>query len=441
MNIFISYRRKTWPFTQRLAEKLRMRLAAHVFVDTDSIDDDDFDDSILKHLRSSDVFVLVVSEQTFDPARINREGDWVRREIGEALGLDLPIILAMVDGCTPPPAEDLPIDIRDVATKQGIEFYPVYFEAGVEKLAQFIRKVLRQKKARLPMWAGVAGAVIVAGLIIGGLMARGAIWPDGTPTPTQQDTLTSAPPTEGPTEPATTAPTRSPAEEVKRNADWSPVIKTFGDMEMVLVPAGYFMMGDQNGQANEKPANQVYIEDPFWIGRTEVTNAQYGSEGAFAGDSRPRDSVSWFDASQYCARNGMRLPTEAEWEFAARGPDDLSYPWGNTFIIDYSVNSANSDDHTADVGSRPAGASWVGALDMSGNLWEWVSTIYVIYPYSENDGRENPNDLKSPRVLRGASWKNPVFDDGRTSFRFKDTPASASYYFGFRCARTWRPNE
>ncbi|MBN1428316.1 MAG: SUMF1/EgtB/PvdO family nonheme iron enzyme [Anaerolineae bacterium] len=436
MNIFISYRRKTWPFTHRLAEKLRARLGAKVFVDTDSIDDDDFDTSILKHLRGSDIFVLVVSEYTFDPERIHRESDWVRREIREALSLDLPIVLAMIDGYAPPPLDQLPADIQQITTKQGIEFYPVYFDAGIEKLATFIREVLRQTgrpSQHLRRWAWVAGAAVLVGLVAWGITAGNFL-----PTNGGDATETMRPPT---TELPIIAPTTSPTpsyQMIEHNKDWTPRSQEFNGVIMMLVPAGSFQMGNEQGQPNEKGGEREYIEQPFWLDRTEVTNAQFGSSGKFPGDNRPRDSVNWFQASQHCENRGARLPTEVEWEYAARGPDGLIYPWGNGFTTTKSINSANPDNQTADVGSKPDGVSWVGALDMSGNLWEWVSTIYQPYPYNPSDGRENAIDRFSERVLRGASWGNPV-TDGRASFRFKDRPSNSSFYFGFRCARDWSP--
>lgn len=147
--IFISYRRKSWGFTHRLADQLRERLDADVFVDVDSIDQTDFESAIVNHLRKSDVVLLVISETTFAD-RIHRDDDWVRREIRETLERKIPLALVCVEGLLPP--SGLPEDIKDVARMQGVNFYPEYFTPGVEKLTDFVTKVssIRRRTAPLP---------------------------------------------------------------------------------------------------------------------------------------------------------------------------------------------------------------------------------------------------------------------------------------------------
>lgn len=147
--IFISYRRKSWGFTHRLADQLRERLDADVFVDVDSIDQTDFESAIVNHLRKSDVVLLVISETTFAD-RIHRDDDWVRREIRETLERKIPLALVCVEGLLPP--SGLPDDIKDLARMQGVNFYPEYFTPGVEKLTDFVTKVspIRRRTAPLP---------------------------------------------------------------------------------------------------------------------------------------------------------------------------------------------------------------------------------------------------------------------------------------------------
>ena len=137
LNVFVSYRRKSWAFTHRMAGDLKQQLDADIFVDISSIDQADFETSILGHLRASDVVLLVVSEYTFSE-RIHNADDWVRREIALALTMRKPIVLIAVEGLFPPDAASLPADIRGVTRMQGIEFYPSYWEAAVKKLADFI---------------------------------------------------------------------------------------------------------------------------------------------------------------------------------------------------------------------------------------------------------------------------------------------------------------
>ncbi len=219
------------------------------------------------------------------------------------------------------------------------------------------------------------------------------------------------------------------------NADWTPYSRDFDGIEMVLVPAGCFMMGSNEGVSDEQLVNEQCFDEPFWIGRYEVTNAQYGSSGNFSGDQRPRETVNWFDARGFCAVRGMRLPTEREWEYAARGPDNLTYPWGNAWNENNAVWSGNSNSQTADVGSRPAGASWVGALDMTGNVWEWVSSLYLPYDSQENREADTGTRTDVQRVLRGGSWGDTSVNL-RAAFRARLIPDVDYYYSGFRCARS-----
>jgi formylglycine-generating enzyme required for sulfatase activity len=221
---------------------------------------------------------------------------------------------------------------------------------------------------------------------------------------------------------------------VARNGDWTPIIREFDGVQMALVPVGCFDMGE-NGEGGRQ-----CFDVPFWIDVYEVTNAQYGSEGYFSGANRPREFVSWFDARDFCSNRDVRLPTEAEWEYIARGPDGLIYPWGNDFVAENVVYYGNSGDQTAEVGSRPGGVSWVGALDMSGNIWEWTSTIYEGYPYDASDGRESNSDTGIERGLRGGSWDNLAINV-RGAFRFTASPTNEYNNNGFRCARDFAPSD
>lgn len=232
---------------------------------------------------------------------------------------------------------------------------------------------------------------------------------------------------------------------VNNNAEWEAYIgiegvteRDFDGVTMVLVPCGSFMMGSLTDNADEKPRTEQIIEKPFWIDKTEVTNAAYGSKGLYSGDDLPRERVSWVDAVAFCEGRGGRLPSEAEWEYAARGPSNWRYPWGNSFDetqLNY-YETRNSYSNTAPVGSFPDGASWVGALDMAGNVWEWTSSSYSDYPYDATDGREDTSLLSVSRVLRGGGWsssENTVYMTNRTY--------AGSVYVGsnngFRCVRDY----
>jgi len=242
---------------------------------------------------------------------------------------------------------------------------------------------------------------------------------------------------------------------VTANADWTPIELDFDGVAMVLVPAGCFEMGMPEDVINALktqysgndeffealgPVHSQCIQTPFWLDKTEVAQAQFVAHGGvkanpnyFPGDNRPVEQITWFEARDYCEARGGRLPTEAEWEYAARGPDGLAYPWGDEFIGDNVVYGENSNSQTAEVGSKPAGASWVGAMDMSGNVWEWMSSLYKPYPYVATDGREADSDNRTDmRVLRGGSWDNNVTDSfGAANRNLLD---GSNFTFGFRCA-------
>jgi formylglycine-generating enzyme required for sulfatase activity len=229
---------------------------------------------------------------------------------------------------------------------------------------------------------------------------------------------------------------------VGTNSQWTPQFQMFDSVEMVLVPPGCFMMGSGGGN-NEKPVTRICFDKPFWVDKTEVTQAQFeqfGGQAAqssyFKGGNRPVEQITWMEARDFCVQRGARLPTEAEWEYAARGPNNAIYPWGDTFEMEHVVYGENSSGHTADVGSRPGGASWVGALDMSGNVWEWVSTIYRAYPYRPNDGRESSSDTRNPRGRRGGSWYNVGVNLNAANRNYSE-PFFWYDDIGFRCARSF----
>lgn len=225
---------------------------------------------------------------------------------------------------------------------------------------------------------------------------------------------------------------------VIRNADWTPYARDFDGVTMMLVPAGCFMMGSNDGDSDEQPVHEQCFDRPFWIDKTEVANGQFDRFEGYAnspswgtGVSRPREQISWFEAADFCELRGAHLPTEQEWEYAARGPDGLTYPWGSLFNSSYIVYSGSSGGRTSPVGSKLAGSSWVGALDMSGNVWEWVSSPYRLYPYTTS--HENRDNTSMLRVLRGGAWDSSQ-QSTRSSNRGKIAPFNKSKEYGFRCA-------
>jgi len=222
---------------------------------------------------------------------------------------------------------------------------------------------------------------------------------------------------------------------------------------LVPVPAGDFWMGspdfDREGTNEERPYHKVYL-DTYYIGRYEVTNVQYAAfvnmtgykaEGNWEKYCRadrmkhPVSGVSWNDAKAYCDWAGLRLPTEAEWEKAARGTKWRKFPWGNKFEDKGRCNKNTRG--TTPVGSFPAGSSPYGCLDMAGNVWEWCHDWYD-GSYYDSSPRDNPQGAEygygGGRVLRGGSWFISSSRFFRTSFRLMYVPDIWDCFNGFRVA-------
>ena len=214
---------------------------------------------------------------------------------------------------------------------------------------------------------------------------------------------------------------------------------------LVWVPTGSFMMGGTSCD-HEKPIHEVTVYG-FWMGRCEVTNAQYQAfctatgrpfpAGSNQGDDHPVVSVSWDDAKAYCERYGYALPTEAQWEYGARGPDSSAYPWGDTWDLNRCCNYDNKGPagRTYPVGSFPTGASWCGALDMAGNVWEWCADWYSATYYQVSPDLNPPGpETGACRVVRGGAW-NYYYYYCRTFTRDAYYPTGTFNYYGFRVSR------
>ncbi|MBN1120135.1 MAG: SUMF1/EgtB/PvdO family nonheme iron enzyme [Anaerolineae bacterium] len=231
----------------------------------------------------------------------------------------------------------------------------------------------------------------------------------------------------------------SACEGVSNNDEWTPYIEAKNGIEMALVPAGCFQMGAENGSPDESPVHQVCFEEPFWIDVYEVTNGQYGSSGYWTDNDLPREEVNWLDAARYCLYREARLPTEAEWEYAARGPDNLIYPWGNDFNADNLVYGNNSSHRTWQAGSRAEGVSWVGVYNLGGNVLEWINDWYDPNYYETlANGAVNPQGPTSgsSRVLRGSGWYDYFPGSAQAANRSMFDPEIEFNGIGFRCALT-----
>jgi iron(II)-dependent oxidoreductase len=235
---------------------------------------------------------------------------------------------------------------------------------------------------------------------------------------------------------------------------------------MALVSAGYFVMGSNNGPDDEKPEHRFFVKS-FLIDVLPVSNADFAKflnarglknhlgESFYDDDDRdarihqqnslwqadrgyathPVNEVSWLGARDYCTWLNKRLPTEAEWEKAARGTDGRMYPWGNSKPDRNRALYGAAYNSSAPVDAFPEGASPYGALDLSGNQWEWVSSAYRPYPYSADDGRENqtPGPIRSTR----GGGHDSSEDELTTTQRGRNlsrNPRAGHHNIGFRCA-------
>jgi formylglycine-generating enzyme required for sulfatase activity len=257
---------------------------------------------------------------------------------------------------------------------------------------------------------------------------------------------------------------------------------------MVRISGGKFFMGADDGNADERPAHQVTLS-PFCMDRKEVTVADFEACSNIGECKRAPVEVDWKDvtprqvkvysalcnarrpdraehpvncvdferAARYCAYKGKRLPTEAEWEFSARGSDGRKYPWGDEEPDATRLNACGAEclawagkngesvralyttndgyEGTAPVGSFPAGASPFGLLDVVGNVWEWTSDWDGAY---EKDPQVDPTGPASGtrRVVRGGAFNGGFASWVRPTQRYSDRPEAQSHAYGFRCART-----
>ncbi|NSW52999.1 MAG: SUMF1/EgtB/PvdO family nonheme iron enzyme [Anaerolineae bacterium] len=319
-------------------------------------------------------------------------------------------------------------------------------------LPAYVQKPANRKKAWL-----VVLPVLLLVILAGALLLQGkpflAAFAGRTSTATITATATSAPatPTVASATPAP-MPTRTDAPTATATIP-SMLVREQDGMEMVYISAGEFNMGYAGGEEDESYVHPVYL-DAYWIDRFEVTNAQYQacvSAGECSLPNRNRSylrtdyylslsyadypviHINWHQAAAYCAWAGGRLPTEAEWEKAARGISDRIYPWGDEAPACTLANKGGCVGDTSQVGSFPDGASPYGVMDMAGNVWEWVADWYGADAYSQSMGENPPGPaVGTLRVIRGGSWGDGA-DQMRVSDRSWSDPDSRWGGSGVRC--------
>jgi len=218
---------------------------------------------------------------------------------------------------------------------------------------------------------------------------------------------------------------------------------------LVYVPGGEYTLGADDMSEREKPVHRVRLS-PFWIGKFPVTNEQYRrfleanpsqqkpalrSNERFNQPRQPVVGVSWEDAEAYCRWAGLMLPSEAQWEAAARGRDGWRYPWGNEEPTATHANFNRNVGKTTEVGAYPAGAGRYGTLDQAGNVWEWCLDRWDENAYRGREGQVDPvakTGKAAVRVLRGGSWAFEAWSLA-AAYRIRLLAEHRFWLFGFRC--------
>jgi formylglycine-generating enzyme required for sulfatase activity len=338
-------------------------------------------------------------------------------------------------------------------------------------------------KLNLRLIGGIAGGLLIVGFLVWGIQKLQNL-PSATPEPTHifQTTATfaSSPSTTIASQSAKTSTPSLTRTAIPLTQNATPPSPALGigstkagkdGMTLLYVPAGKFTMGNTQWENHTEAVHTVDL-DAFWIDQTEVTNDMYSLcvskqsciipifknsylHSSYYGnriyDNYPVIYVDWTMAKTYCEWAGRRLPTEAEWEKAARGANRLTYPWGDTFELEranfcgkycpFQRYSYQSDDYSeaAPIGSFVKGASPYGVLDMAGNVTEWVQDWYSNNYYIDSPA-SNPLGPTSGsyRVARGGSWRTTYYQ-GEVWERFRYTPDRSSYDIGFRCAMSATP--
>ncbi|MCJ7435410.1 MAG: SUMF1/EgtB/PvdO family nonheme iron enzyme, partial [Anaerolineales bacterium] len=456
--IFISYSHKNKEYVHKLQEALQSK-GFVVWID-DRIDyGDEWPMVIQDRLDECDAFILIATEDSY-------KSKWVQKEVTRAQRTNKPFFPLLLSGDPWLSIESTQyIDVTDNSLPTE-KFYARL--AGVttrgaksegtrwSEPASDAKSSPKPERSRLKI-NPVIIAIMAVGIIVTAALIPGlskAFKPEATLTPTSlpTETLIPAPPLSTTPYPTETA-MGIPDEIVEQGAP------------MVIVPAGEFKMGSDSYKADEKPAHTVYL-DTYYIDKYKVTNTFYKTcvdasvcappkymnsylRPTYYGDPKydnyPFIAADWYAAKTYCEWRGARLPTEAEWEKAARGTDQRTYPWGEG--IDQSranYNNNNETDYVGDtskVDGYTSGVSPYGAYDMAGNVWEWVADLYDENYYSSLLGTtKNPlgPTVGEFRVVRGGSWNSNSYSL-RSSYRSWLNPANATIYVSFRCARPANP--
>ncbi len=439
MHVFISYAKKD---TQALARELKRRIDAQAgmsaWMDEGLHTGSLWSTQIEQELEKCDVFLVLISPDVNREKTKEQDISFVRREIEQAKEDHKRIMVVLAQPAKIPlvlkgeqyidltrnhqaDIEKIIAELRHFQVSTSSGQIPILNEEVWKKISDSMLEKSQPEPDLQPPpidWSGIfsllgygLGLLLVLGLCYG-------LYTLVAPASEVEKKIKEA---------------RTP---LTQNSDWTPFAQTFDGVEMMLIPSGCFMMG----AAGE--AHRVCIDEPFWLDKYEVSQAQFSTNkgektqaNTFTGVSLPVQNITWFEAKTYCERRRKgRLPSEAEWEFAARGPNNLLYPWGTEFVAENAVYAGNSGDTVGLVGTA-RGLSWTGVSDFSGNVWEWTTSRYLPYPYVASDGREDVSMASAERVVRGGSWLNEA-DEIMPSARTWFQPTTRLDNLGLRCARS-----
>ena len=297
------------------------------------------------------------------------------------------------------------------------------------------------------MWARRMVSVVLVGLLLSGLSLGHGLAVADEPVPVNPEPV-SPKPAEKTRRPAN----RSPASKATALPKLPAALLGQDGAPMVLVPAGEFTMGSEQGDDDEQPIHRVGL-DSFYLDTFEVTNGRFAKfvaaiqseppwgfadqETPVVQADRPVRWVNWLEATGYCLWAGKRLPTEAEWEKAARGTDGRTYPWGHDPpTAAHAVFGLTEGAETvSSIGNRHPGSSPYGVHDLAGNLYEWVTDWYDETFYRRQPARNPHGPVEgTTKVQRGGSYINGPYRL-RSAFRTKGDPTEHDPHVGFRCAQ------
>jgi len=442
-HIFISYSHKDTGYAHALAGNLQS-MGFNVWIDGRLDYGSQWPLEIQAQLDSCAAFIVIMTPPAF-------ASEWVQSELQRAKRKLKPIFPVLLEGDEP----WLSVESTQFYDVRGEKLPDAKFYSAVRRVVSVgqndttLRYVknevnpaptphpVKPKKVSTEILVALIGAIVTivtaCSTIIGGPLIQK--WLSSTPIPAVMATVESLP-------------------TVEANAGTPSVVPAsdLTDIPMVLIPAGQFSMGSGNGDVDEQPVHTVYLAD-FYMDKYEVTNVLYKDCVTAGACDQPQNTrnydnlqyanhpvvyVDWNMAKAYCEWRGAGLPTEAQWEKAARGADGRSYPWGDGIECN-KANYLGCVGDTKAVGSYVNGQSPYGVYDMAGNVWEWTADWYSD-KYYENSPVENPlgPDSGQYRVLRGGAWNQNEYLL-RVSARLGVEPANVFFGFGIRCARNIAP--